>query len=294
MQPVATGQHRRARCLQAAIKRVGRPLVLIMGHLWSDGLGVVDVTNTADPNYLKSKSGTEYLDNQVTFHDNSDHRIAGQGASMGRRGRQAGRDGILIVTSANREWKKCALAEPGSTGTPAIPIPAANTRNSVGRPARISPANILIIMAVSDRASQGNRAWAHARAEGRRDGAAKAHRDSTGRPMSAPWQDDLRPVHAGCGQSRHQRSGNQKLSARVTFSPPSPAPASSRPTVLPMWDRNLCSHRGGEQLALRRALTSPGLLDNKDPKNPRRMSLFPLPQAPEGRRSRIREKAGRF
>src|SRR3954469_16533752 len=71
MQPVGYSNLEGRDAFKLAIKRVGDRWYLIMGHLWSDGWSVVDVTNPADPKYLKFIPGpSNTWTIQVTFHDN--------------------------------------------------------------------------------------------------------------------------------------------------------------------------------------------------------------------------------
>src|SRR5258708_38861059 len=84
---------------------------------------------------------------------------------------------------------------------------------------------------------------------------------------------------------------------KLLFSPPFlAAAAQSLHSVLPMWDRNLlfvsseaCAERCAE------ALNFAALVDNKNPAQPRLLSLFPLPVPPPGvSYKNFCEKGGRF
>src|SRR5258708_284782 len=71
MQPVGYSNLQGRDAFKLAIKQVGGRWYLFMGHLWSEGWSVVDVTNPADPKYLKFIPGpANSWTIQVTFHDN--------------------------------------------------------------------------------------------------------------------------------------------------------------------------------------------------------------------------------
>jgi len=54
-----------------AIKEVGGRWYLYMGHLWSHGWSIVDVTDPTDPKYLKFIPGPDNTWTiQMTLHDN--------------------------------------------------------------------------------------------------------------------------------------------------------------------------------------------------------------------------------
>jgi hypothetical protein len=90
---------------------------------------------------------------------------------------------------------------------------------------------------------------------------------------------------------------NPKLIGKLTFSPPFVAVgAPSLHTVLPLWERNLL-YVNSEAIAERcnEALNFAGLIDNRNPAQPRLMSLFPLPVPPKGAPYKnFCEKGGRF
>jgi hypothetical protein len=92
-------------------------------------------------------------------------------------------------------------------------------------------------------------------------------------------------------------AANPKLIGKLTFSPPFVAVgAPSLHTVLPLWERNLL-YVNSEAIAERcnEALNFAGLIDNRNPAQPRLMSLFPLPIPPKtASYKNFCEKGGRF
>jgi hypothetical protein len=90
---------------------------------------------------------------------------------------------------------------------------------------------------------------------------------------------------------------NPKEISRLDFSPPFiNAGSQSLHSALPLWDRNLvfvASEASNERC--NEGLNFAGLVDIKDIKRPRLMSLFPLPQPPQGEPYKnFCEKGGRF
>src|SRR5262249_8999866 len=89
---------------------------------------------------------------------------------------------------------------------------------------------------------------------------------------------------------------NPKLIGKLTFSPPFVAVgAPSLHTALPLWDRNLL-YVNSEAIAERcnEALNFAGLGDNRNPRRPRLISLFPAPVPPTGApNKKFGEKGGR-
>src|SRR3954469_14454149 len=69
MEPVGYSNLEGRDAFKLAIKRVGDRWYLFMGHLWSDGWSVVDVTTPAGRIYLNSFPGPSNPGNfQVTLH----------------------------------------------------------------------------------------------------------------------------------------------------------------------------------------------------------------------------------
>jgi len=71
MQPVGYSDMDGRPPFKLAIKRVGDKWYLYTGHLWHDGWSIVDVTDPANPKYVKFIPGMPNSWNiQVTLHDN--------------------------------------------------------------------------------------------------------------------------------------------------------------------------------------------------------------------------------
>ncbi len=87
-----------------------------------------------------------------------------------------------------------------------------------------------------------------------------------------------------------------KLIGELNISPPFGGRPQSLHSVLPLWDRNLLfvsSEASDERCA--EALNFAALIDNKNPAQPRLISMFPLPAPPPGAPYKnFCEKGGRF
>lgn len=300
MEPVGYSNLEGRDAFKLAIKRVGDRWYLIMGHLWSDGWSVVDITNPADPKYLKFVPGpSNTWTIQVTFHDNLlitalQTKVPSWGGEAGK----PGGDGIIIWDISDPvNWKEVSRWQTGSTGTHRNSYPGGKYAYlSAGQPGYRS--HILIIMDVSDPAHPKEAGRWHMpgqkedepRGEGPQGFHGPANVSPDGKMISAGYT----PAVVNLDISD---PAAPKLLGKVTFSPPfTSAGIQSIHTVLPLWDRNLLfasSEASNSHCA--EALNFAGLLDNKDPKNPRLMSLFPLPQPPAGAPFKnFCEKAGRF
>jgi hypothetical protein len=300
MRPVGYSNLEGRDAFKLAIKRVGDRWYLIMGHLWSDGWSVVDVTNPADPKYLKFIPGpSNTWTIQVTFHDNLlitalQPKVPSWG---GVAGAPSAEGFIAWDISDPLNWKQVARWQSGSTGTHRNSYPGGKYAYlSAGAPGYRG--HILIIMDVSDPAnpkevgrwSMPGQKDSDPPAEGPQGFHGPANVSPDGKMIAMGYT----PAVVNLDISD---PANPKLLGKVTFTPPFvSAGIQSIHTVLPLWDRKLL-FASSEASASRcdEALNFAGLVDNKDPTKPRLMSLFPLPKPPKGwPYKNFCEKGGRF
>ncbi len=300
MQPVGYSNLQGRDAFKLAIKQVGGRWYLFMGHLWSEGWSVVDVTNPADPKYLKFIPGpANSWTIQVTFHDNLLlTALQTKPPSWGGTEGKPGGDGVILWDISDPvNWKKLSEWQTGGTGTHRDSYPGGKYAYlSAGMPGYRG--HILVVLDVSDPA--------HPKEAGRWS--------MPGQKTSDPKPDGPEGFHGPANVSPDGKMiatgyapavvnldisdvANPKLIGKVVMSPPfANVGSQSLHTVLPLWDRNLLfasSEASASHCA--EALNFAGLIDNKDPKAPRLISLFPLPKPPEDAPYKnFCEKPGRF
>ena len=287
-----------------AIKRVGDRWYLYTGHLWHDGWSIVDVTDPANPRHVKFIPGMPNSWNiQMTLHDNlMITALQRKAPSWGGDAKQPATDGLIIWDISDPlSPKELSRWSSGQGGTHRNSYPGGRYAYlSSGYPG-YQGGNILVIMDVSDpRNPKEVGRWAQ---PGMHKAAGETPRPNTpygfhgpavvgpdGRTLVAAFSPGLVILDMG-DPSKPQEIG------RLDFSPPFiNAGSQSLHSALPLWDRNLVflsSEASNERC--NEGLNFAGLVDIKDIKRPRLLSLFPLPQPPEGEPYKnFCEKGGRF
>ena len=304
MQPVGYSDLGGRPGFKLAIKRVGDRWYLYMGHLWHDGWSIVDVTDPASPKYLKFIPGEPNSWNiQVTLHDNlMIGAVQRKPPTWGGDPSKPAGEGIIIWDIADPvNPKELVRWKTGAGGT---------HRNSYagGRYAYLSAGmpgyqggNILVILDVSDPKNPKEVGrWAQ---PGMNKAAGETMRPNTPYGFHGPANvsPDGKMIAMGFAPGIVNLDitdpTHPKVIGALDFSPPFlNAGSQSLHTVLPLWDRQLLevnSEASAERC--NEGLNFAGLVDNKDPKSPRLISLFPLPQPPAGEPYKnFCEKGGRF
>ncbi len=300
MEPVGYSNLEGRDAFKLAIKQVNGRWYLFMGHLWSEGWSVVDVTNPADPKYLKFIPGpANSWTIQVTFHDNlMITALQTKPPSWGGKAGQPGGDGIILWDISDPvNWKELSRWETHGTGTHRNSYPGGKYAYlSAGIPGFQS--HILVIMDVSDPKHPKEVGRWHmpgqAPGETKPEGPLGFHGPANVSPDGKMISTGFAPAVVNLDITN---PADPKLIGKLTFSPPFAAVGlQSIHSVLPLWDRKLLfasSEASASHCA--EGLNFAALIDNKDPAKPRLMSLFPLPKPPEGSPSKnFCEKGGRF
>ena len=283
-----------------AIRKINGRWYLYTGHLWHYGWSIVDVTDPKDPKFVKFIPGPENTWTiQMTLHDNiMVTALQKSSPAWGADANKPNAEGILIWDISDpvnpkqvSEWKT------GATGTHRNSYPGGKYAYlSAGMPGYDS--NILVILDVSDPAhpKEAGRWSMPGQKEGEPRGIGP--QGFHGPAMISP---DGKMASMGYAPALVNLDitdiANPKLIGRLNFSPPFLAAGSqSLHSVLPLWDRNLLfvsSEASAERCA--EALNFAALVDNKNPAQPRLMSMLPLPAPPPGAPYKnFCEKGGRF
>ncbi len=285
-------------------------------YLYAAGRGVhvLDVTDPADPKYLKFIPGPKDSSvSQVTLHDNlmltnlsrpiTPEELSGQGDGFCKLQVEASptktyQEGVLIWDVSNPvDPKLLSHWEGHSAGTHRNSYPG-------GKYAFLSSTVpgyrgfILLILDVSDplHPKEAGR-WAYPGAKGdERPGEVctsfhgPANLSPDGKMISAGYTPAV--VNLDVSDIAHP-----KLIGKLSFVPPfNDAGTQAIHTVLPLWDRQmLFVSSEASRINCDEALNFAGLVDIKDPAKPRLISLFPVPVPPAGSPFRdFCEKGGRF
>jgi hypothetical protein len=304
MQPVGYSDMEGRPPFKLAIKRVGDKWYLYTGHLWHDGWSIVDVTDPANPKYVKFIPGMPNSWNiQVTLHDNlMIGALQPKVAAWGGDPSKPGSEGIIIWDISDPlNPKEVSRWKSGAGGTHRNSYPGGRYAYlSSGYPG-YQGGNILVILDVSDpRNPKEVGKWAQ---PGMNKAAGETLRANTpygfhGPAIVSPDGKTLVTAFSpGLVALDISDPANPKEISRLDFSPPFiNAGSQSLHSALPLWDRNLvfvASEASNERC--NEGLNFAGLVDIKDIRRPRLMSLFPLPQPPQGEPYKnFCEKGGRF
>src|SRR6185437_11710946 len=276
---------------------------MYMGHLWHYGWSIVDVTDPANPKYVKFIPGPENTwDIQMTLHDNlMITALQQEPPDWGGDLSKPFGDGVIIWDISDpTNPKQLSQWKTGSTGTHRNSYPG-------GKYAYLSAAapgykgNILVILDVSDpRNPKVAGTWARPNQK----------EEPNGLPTPAPFgfhgpaniSPDGKIAAMGYAPGIINLAisdiAHPKLIGDLTMTPPFiSAGSQSEHTVLPLWDRQMlfASSEAAPENCTYAALNYAVLIDNKNMAKPRLMSMFPLPVPPKDAPYKdFCDKGGRF
>ncbi len=256
---------------------------LYAGHSFDHGWSIVDVTDPADPKYVRFIPGPEdAITAQVTLHDNlmltstDRHEHPKEGASA-----------VWLWDISNPENpKKLSEWVGGANGAHRNSYPGGKYAYLSTSMPGYSGGNVLVILDVSDPVHPKQVGlWAQ---PGQAPGDPKpalepgfhgpANISPDGKMISTGYTPDVINLDIS-------DIANPKLIGRLTMTPPFMyAGTQSVHTVLPLWDRKLL-YASSEAMAPgcdKDGLNWAGFIDNKDPAKPRLLSLFPVPRPAPG------------
>ncbi|MDB5410230.1 MAG: hypothetical protein JWL84_5142 [Rhodospirillales bacterium] len=291
----------RGGAFKMAIRQVGGRWYLYVAHLWHHGWSILDVTDAANPEFVKFIPGPDNTWTiQMTLHDDLMITALQQSApGWGNDPTKPFDEGVLIWNIADPvNPKQLAHWRTGATGTHRNSYPG-------GKYAYLSAGisgyrgNILLILDVSDPANPkeaGRFAMPGQKLdEPKPDGPFGFHGPAN---ISADGKTASMGFAPGVINLDISDVAHPKLIGRLDFSPPFiSAGSQSIHSVLPIPDKNLLyvnSEASAEDCDTD-ALNFAGLIDNKNPAKPRLISLFPVPVPPaEAPYQDFCDKGGRF
>lgn len=271
---------------------------LFTGHTFDQGWSIVDITNPANPRYVKfipfKTDDKHVLTAQVSLHDNL--MITSLNTFQPQKNPLPA---VLLWDISDPENpKQVSSWMGGSTGAHRNSYPG-------GKYAYLSTSypgfngNILVILDVSDPAhpKEVGKWWQ----PGQKDGEPKAewpegfhgpaNISPDGKMASLPYTPDV--VNLDISDPAHP-----KLIGRLHITVPfASVDIQSVHTVLPLWDRNLLyvSSEARKPKCEDDGLNFAGMIDNKNPAHPRLISIFPTPRPPKNAPYKdFCDKGGRF
>jgi hypothetical protein len=276
---------------------------MYMGHLWHYGWSIVDVTDPANPRYVKFIPGPENTwDIQMTLHDNlMITALQQEPPDWGGDLSKPFGDGVIIWDISDpTNPKQLSQWKTGSTGTHRNSYPG-------GKYAYLSAAapgykgNILVILDVSDpRNPKVAGTWARPNQKEEPNGPATPAPFGFHGPANISPDGKIATMGYAPGIINLDISdiAHPKLIGDLTMTPPFiSAGSQSEHTVLPLWDRQMlfASSEAAPENCTDAALNYAVLIDNKNMAKPRLMSMFPLPVPPKGLPYKdFCDKGGRF
>jgi hypothetical protein len=284
-----------------AIKKAGDRWYLYLSHFWHRGWSIVDVTDPANPKYVRFLEGPDNTQTtQVSL--NGDLMVTGLAKMHPNRGgdpNKTSEEGAMFWDIANpAQPKLLSHWRGGGDGTHRNVYPG-------GKYAYMSAKipgyrnYILVILDVSDPKNPKMVGKWHQPGqkedEPQRDEPVAYHGPAMispdGKMASLPYSPEV--VNLDISDiANPKRIGSLRMSPPfITFG------IQGVHTVLPIWNRNLL-FVAGEQFSENcdtEALNYAAFLDNKNPAKPRLISVFPVPRPPEGLPYKnFCDKGGRF
>ena len=306
MRPIGySGVDGRGGAFKLAVRRVGERWFLYMGHLWHSGWTILDVTNPKDPKFVKFIPGPDNTWTiQMEFHDNIMlTALARKVPVWGGDPKRPHDEGVLIWDISDPvNWKQLGHWKTGSTGVHRVGYPGGKYASLAARMPGYR-GQILVFLDISDPANpkEAGRWWMPGQKEGE-----EPAREDISFHGPAIISDDGKTAYLGYGPAvvilDISDIAMPKPIGQLTISPPFGALVAH--DVLPIPGKNMLyvhgeATGGGDApngaLACSSPFTISGMVDIKDPKKPRLVSIFPEPAPPKGLPyTNFCEKGGRF
>jgi hypothetical protein len=296
------------------IKRVGDRWYLYVATLWEPGWSIVDVTDPANPKHLKFIKGPQGgLTNQITLHGDIlmttiDQRRAEPDMSIIKFTKPP-RRGETIMPRGQGGIALWDISDPVNPKFLSRYRTGGRTHRNVypgGRYAYLATeypgykSYILLVLDVSDprNPKEAGRWWMPGQKEGEAPTTEVAPGFHGPITLSPDGRAAVLAYTPGIVNLDMSDPTRPRMVGRLIMSPPFIAQGiQSSHTAIPLWDRNLivANSEAHSENCDTDALNYAGIIDNKDPAQPRLISLFPLPVPPQDEPyDDFCQKGGRF
>src|SRR6266498_1606180 len=203
-----SGLDGRGGAFKMAIRRAADRWYLYMGHEWHRGWTILDVTDAANPKFVKFVPGPDNTNTiQMEFH--GDIMLTALQRKQPNWGGDPNRphdEGVLVWDIHDPvNWKQLSHWKTGATGVHRVGYPGGQVRQSLGEHARLSRADPRLSRRERSEKSQGSGTLVDARAE--RGRATGDERRLLPRPRDHQRgrQHGIRGIRAGGDDPRHPR-----------------------------------------------------------------------------------------
>ena len=300
-----SGADGRGGSFKLAIRQVANRWYLYTGHEWDRGWTILDVTDAANPKFVKFVPGPDNTNTiQMEFHDNiMVTALQRKQPTWGGDPNRPNEEGVLIWDISDPvNWKQLSHWKTGSIGVHRAGYPGGKYASLAARMPGYR-GQILVFLDISDPANpkEAGRWWM----PGQKEGEEPARSDISFHGP-AMISDDGKTAYLGYGPAvvilDISDISKPKPIGQLTISPPFGGLVAH--DVLPIPGKNMLyvhgeATGGGDEpngaLACSSPLTISAMIDIKDPKKPRLMSIFPEPAPPKGLPyTNFCDKGGRF
>ena len=291
---------RGAGAFKMAIKNVNGRWILYLSHLWDRGWSIADVTDPANPKFVKfvpyPEQNTRTIN--IDLHDNL--MVTSLGAiTLGWGGdpNKPHDEGLLFWDISDPvNPKQLAHWKTGSSGTHRNGYPGGKYANAAANMPGFR-GQILVFLDVTDpkNPKEVSRWWMH----GQKEGEEPARTDISFHGPAVVTEDG-KTAYLGYGPAAVildiSDITKPKEIGRLNLAPPFKPGGTAVHGVIPIPGKNLLfanSEAGNEKCD--EPLSHATMVDIKDPTKPRLMSVFPLPEPPKGLPyTHFCDKGGRF
>jgi hypothetical protein len=294
MKPIGySGADGRGGSFKLAIRRVADRWYLYTGHEWHRGWTILDVTDAANPKFVKFVPGPDNTNTiQMEFHDNiMVTALQRKQPTWGGDPNRPHEEGALIWDISDPvNWKQLSHWKTGAIGVHRIGYPGGKYANLAATMPGFRR-QILVFLDISDpkNPKEAGRWWM----PGQKEGEQPARNDISFHGP-AIISDDGKTAYVGYGPAvvilDISDIAKPKLVGQLNVTPPF-ASANPAHDVLPIPGKNLLyvhgeATGGGDEPndapACSRAPVISAMVDIKDPSKPRLVSIFPTPVPPQG------------
>jgi hypothetical protein len=300
-----SGLDGRGGAFKMAIKHVNDRWYMFLGHLWHSGWTILDVTDPANPKFLKFVEGPANTNTiQMEFHDNiMVTALQRRPLNWGGHPNEPNDEGALIWDISDPvNWKLLSHWKTGAFGIHRIGYPGGRYFNAAATMPGFR-GQILVFVDISDpkNPKEAGRWWM----QGQKEGDEPARRDISFHGPAMVTADGKK-AYLGYGPAAVildiRDISKPREIGRLTISPPfgglaahSVLPIPGKPVMFINGEATGGGDTPNGELACSSPLTISAMIDIKDETKPRLMSVFPTPVPPKNvPYTDFCDKGGRF